>query len=201
MAQSDIDWVVLARLIRPQGRKGELLAELLTDFPERFVEGTSVFLAKPGFQGSAEEARVVELLSSWLPHGRNAGRIVLGFSGIGSIEAAEELQGLDVLVQDTDRVELTDGSMYIDDLVGCAVYDREVLVGSVSDVQFMTTADGRRKLTDAAPLLTVELESGEALIPFAKDLLVGVDLVKRRIDMKLPEGLIELNLKTIPPAV
>ena len=49
--QNDSNWIVLAALLRPQGRKGELLAELHTDFPERFNEDTRVFLAKADFNG------------------------------------------------------------------------------------------------------------------------------------------------------
>ena len=57
MMTSSSPWIVLAHLLRPQGRKGELLAELLTDFPERFKEQKRVFLAKPDFVGEAAEAR------------------------------------------------------------------------------------------------------------------------------------------------
>ncbi len=51
----------MARLLRPQGRKGELLAGLLTDFPERFVPGSTVYLAAQGFAGMADEARAVDI--------------------------------------------------------------------------------------------------------------------------------------------
>ena len=69
-------WVVLAVVLRPQGRKGEVLAELLTDFPERF-EGRHVFLAAAGFDGPREKARAADVTGYWLPVGRNQGRVVL----------------------------------------------------------------------------------------------------------------------------
>jgi 16S rRNA processing protein RimM len=191
---SSFDWTTLAHLLRPQGRKGEVLAELLTDFPDRFDGGARMFLAKPGFSGPQETAREIAVVSHWLPVGRNHGRIVLTLAGIDSIEKAEELAGLDVLVPADERVELDDDTEYVSDLVDCAVYDGDALVGTVTGVEFPTTADGARRLTDAAPLLTVETEAGdEVLIPYVQTFLVAVSTESRRIDMKLPEGLVDLN--------
>src|ERR1700740_2171312 len=89
---------VLAHLVRPQGRKGELLAELLTDFPDRFVGREALFLAPTGFDGPPAMARRIDVTSSWLPAGRNKGRVVLQFAGINTISDAEPLTGLDVVV-------------------------------------------------------------------------------------------------------
>ena len=189
---------MLATLLRPQGRKGEVLAELLTDFPERFSENKRVFLASPGFSGLEAETRAAEITGFWLPTGRNEGRIVLHFAGTDSINAAETLSGLDVLVPRSERVELDDDASYISDLIGCAVYDcadpeHPVHVGNVTDVQFATTPDGNRRLDDAAPLLVLEAAQGEVLVPFVKSFLISVDQAQRRIDMSLPSGLIEVN--------
>jgi 16S rRNA processing protein RimM len=188
----------VAHLLRPQGRKGELLAELLTDFPERFETHKQVYLAAPGFSGTAEQARAAEVASFWLPVGRNEGRIVLHLAGSDSIEAAERLMGMDVLIPETERVELEEDANYISDLIGCTVYDvatsdQEVAVGTVVDVQFPTTPDGARRLEDAAPLLEVDgLEGEEILIPFAKHFLVAVDVDAKKIVMQLPAGLLEI---------
>ena len=192
MPEPETTWILLARLLRPQGRKGELLAALLTDFPDRFQPSTEVFLAPSS--STPEEAARMEVVSSWLPLGRNQGRIVLGFAGVDSIEKAERLLGLDVVVPETDRNALTDDRVYISNLIGCILYDKDLRVGTVTDVQFMTTADGKRRLDDAAPLLTIDLEDGEeALIPFAKSLLLSMDLRAKEISMNLPDGLLALN--------
>jgi len=189
-------WVVLAHLLRPQGRKGEILAELLTDFPERFSGRPRVFLAPPAFAGSLDQARQIEIASSWLPVGRNNGRVVLQFAGIDTISAAELLLGLDVIVPSEERRLLEDGSVYISDLVGCTVYDGQAQVGTIEDVRFPTTADGSTRLEDAAPLLAVQPASGgEVLIPFVSAFIVRADLAARRIEMKLPAGLVEINGK------
>lgn len=192
-------WVVLAHLLRPQGRKGEILAELLTDFPERFDEQKRVFLAAAGFTGPESAARLAEVAAYWLPVGKNDGRIVLQFTGIDSINAAEPLAGLEVIVPIAERLELDDDSNYISDLIGCTVVDladptQPVSVGTVIDVQFATTPDGGRRLDEAAPLLAVETSAGdEVLIPFVKAFILSLDTEQKRLEMSLPPGLIEVN--------
>ena len=187
-------WLVLAHLLRPQGRKGEILADLLTDFPERFEGGARIYLAKPEFTGPAESARVVTVLNHWLPVGRNHGRVVLHITGIDSIEQAEALAGLDVIVPAEERMALDDDAEYISDLIDCSVFDHGTLVGAVSAVDFPTTADGARRLPDAAPLLTVITPEGdEVLIPYVQSFLLSTDTASRRIEMELPPGLLELN--------
>ncbi|HEY1993118.1 MAG TPA: ribosome maturation factor RimM [Edaphobacter sp.] len=194
MTQSPPAWIVLAHLLRPQGRKGEVLAELFTDFPERFRDQRRVFLAAPGFEGEEAEARPSEVVAFWLPVGKNEGRVVLQFAGIDTISDAESIAGQDVLIPREERLPLDDESVYISELIGCSVYDGTLRVGVVEDVQFAMTADGGRRLDDAAPLLVVtSSEQDEILLPFAKAFLVAVDTEAKRIDMKLPEGLVEVN--------
>jgi 16S rRNA processing protein RimM len=171
-----------------------VLAELFTDFPERFEDQRRVFLAAPGFDGDEAKARSAEVMAFWLPVGKNEGRVVLQFAGIDTISDAESIAGLDVLVPREERLPLEDESVYISELVGCTVYDGPTAVGVVEDVQFAMTADGGRRLEDAAPLLAVTSSGGdEILIPFAKAFLVAVDTDAKRIEMTLPEGLIEIN--------
>jgi 16S rRNA processing protein RimM len=191
-------WVMLARVLRPQGRRGEVLAELLTDFPERFEENRRVFLAPAGYSGREDCAREAEVSSHWLPMGKNQGRIVIHFQGIDSISDAEKLAGLDVLIPEAERLELNDeDASYISDLVGCMLFDladNAAAVGVVTDVQFAMTSDGGRRLEDAAPILAVETGNGdEVLIPYVKAFLVSLDVPARRIEMRLPSGLIDLN--------
>jgi 16S rRNA processing protein RimM len=194
MTQSTPAWIVLAHLLRPQGRKGEVLAELFTDFPERFDDQKRVFLAAPGFSGNEAEARTAEVVAFWLPVGKNEGRVVLQFAGIDTISDAELVAGQDVLVPHEERLALDDESVYISELIGCTVYDGSLPVGVVEDVQFAMTTDGGRRLDDAAPLLSVKSAEGdEVLVPFAKAFLVRVDTEAKRIDMTLPAGLIEVN--------
>jgi 16S rRNA processing protein RimM len=189
-------WTVLAHLLRPQGRKGEILAELLTDFPARFSERNQLYLAPPHFTGSPTEARPIQVMGHWLPVGRNQGRVVLHLAGIDSIEQAEALAQLQLIVRDEDRVELPEDEEYIDDLLDCQVFDGPTLVGTVTAVDFPTTPDGGRRLTDAAPLLTVITSAGdEVLIPYVQSFLISLSTADKRIDMNLPAGLLDLNAR------
>ena len=188
-------WTTLAQLLRPQGRKGELLAELLTDFPERFTDHPRVFLAPAEFKGPQTAARTAEVTSFWLPSGKNQGRIVLAFAGIDSITQAESIAGLEVLIPTEERLPLEEGAEYIDDLIGCAIYDGLTQIGTLDSIEFSTGADGKKQL-DVAPLLTVVTSMGdEILIPYVQQFLLSVDIPARRIQMSLPEGLVDLNLR------
>ncbi len=219
--ESVSQWIVLARILRPQGRKGEVLADLFTDFPQRFQTQPRVWLAPPGFVDSAiadspsaqqhignisavqplavaatPSARPANVASHWLPVGRNAVRIVLRFVGVDTIQQAEQLAGFEVLVPLAERMPLEDGAAYISDLIGCTVYDRGQPIGTVSGVQFPTTPDGARRLEDAAPLLVLATPSGdEILVPFARAFLIALDPAAKSIRMALPDGLAELNLQ------
>jgi 16S rRNA processing protein RimM len=198
-------WIVLAHILRPQGRKGEVLADLFTDFPARFEQHPRVWLAPSGFadqdaastrssapQGTSPEQ--AEVVSHWLPVGRNAGRIVLHFAGIETIEQAEKLAGKEVIVPGDERMPLDADATYISDLIGCTVYDRGLPVGVVEDVQFPTSADGSRRLEDAAPLLAIAPPNGgEVLVPFARAYLLELDVAGKTIRMALPDGLADLN--------
>jgi 16S rRNA processing protein RimM len=205
--ESAAQWIMVAHILRPQGRRGEVLADLFTDFPERFDQQPRVWLAVPGFAdgnsvdpksiaraGSPEQA---EVASHWLPVGRNAGRIVLHFAGVDSIEQAEQLAGKEVIVPLSERLPLDAGAAYISDLLGCTVYDGSVALGMVENVEFPTSADGSRRLDDAAPLLAIASPEGEEiLVPFARAYLLELDVAAKTIRMALPEGLVEINRQT-----
>ena len=174
-----------------------MLAELLTDFPDRFREQPEVFLAKPDFAGTEAEARAITITNHWLPVGKNNGRVVLAFAGIDSITLAETLEGFEVIIPSADRMPLEDDAEYIDDLLGCTVFDCDTSIGTVEAVDFPTTPDGARRLPDAAPLLTVLTPAGdEVLIPYVQAFLTSIRTAEKRIDMALPAGLLDLNQKS-----
>jgi len=175
---ADEPWVILARLVRPQGRIGEVLADILTDFPERFAQRKRLFVVSSEI--SREPVREVTLERHWL----HKGRVVLKFAGVDSISDAEALRGFLVAVPVSERAKLTDGSVYIGDLIGCEVFDVNAAkpVGVVADVD------------REAGLLEVKTPGGEeALVPFAKAYLVRMDVAGKRIEMRLPEGLLDIN--------
>jgi len=192
-------WVTVAHILRPRGNKGEVAAELLTDFPQRLTGLREVFLGDTA-KGAP---RRVALQSCWLSQ-NHVGQVVFHFEGCSSINDAEQLRGLDVLLPIEQRVALPAGQYFISELIGCAVFEcaREAspvasspcsmstapsLLGNVTDVQF--TGEG----VAGTPLVVVDTREGELLIPLADDICKRIDPAARRIDVLLPEGLRDLN--------
>jgi 16S rRNA processing protein RimM len=181
MSAEDREFVLLARLVRTQGRHGEILADILTDFPERFDQRTHVWLVPPDAKTLPREAEVER---HWL----HKGRIVLKFAGIDSITHAEPYRGWHVAIPREARVPLTDDAVYVADLVGCHVIDE---AGGSSDLG--PVLDVERGENGAADLLVLKRNDEELLIPFAKAYLVAVNLDARVVRMRLPAGLTQLN--------
>jgi len=168
------EFVTIAKVSKPQGRKGEVAAVLFTDFPERFATRKRLFaLDKQG------KRREIELEEHWF----HKGQVVLKFKGVDSISDAEMLAGWEIQVPLSDRAELEEGAVYVSDLVGCTVYDGSREVGAVQDVQFGA---------GEAPLLVVQ-GLKEYLIPFAVEYIEKVLPGQKRIEMKLPGGMLELD--------
>jgi 16S rRNA processing protein RimM len=148
---------------------------LHTAFPERFRSGSGVFALDEHHQ---RRELVVE--DSW-PH---KGMVVLKLRGIESISQAEALVGCEIQVPRQERLPLPAGQVYVSDLVGCAVFDRGAEVGRIAGVQFGS---------GDAPLLVVKAGKKEHLLPFAEAYLIKVDLERRCVEMKLPEGMLALS--------
>ena len=190
--------MLVARILRPRGNKGEVAAELLTDFPERLTKLREVFV---GHVESGPRPHAVK--SCWLSQ-NHRGQAVFHFEGVQSISDAEKFRGLEVFLPFEQRVELPRGQYFISDLIGCSVFENPkaagalasspcllteapALLGKVRDVQF--TGEG----ISGTPLIVVDTPQGELLIPLAEDICTRIDVAERRIDVTLPEGLRELN--------
>jgi 16S rRNA processing protein RimM len=175
------DFVSVARILRPQGRRGEVAAKMLTDFPERFAALRRVFL-----EYSPGAAEPFELENAW-PH---KGRIILKLAGVNTISEAERLRGRTVLVPREERVKLPQGSYYLWELEGCRVMrtreGKEEEIGTVTGVE----------RTGGVDLLRVEpreASRGEKLIPLAETICTRIDPAAKRIWIDPPEDLLELN--------
>jgi len=127
------------------------------------------------------ERRGVQIEELW-PHKE---WLVLKFQGVETISDAEPLVGAELQLPSSERAVLEPGWTYLSDLVGCKVFDGEREVGAIEDVTFGA---------GEAPLLVVK--SGAKLpyeIPFAQEYLEKVDLERKQIRMRLPEGLLDVN--------
>ncbi len=187
-------WIAVAHLLRPQGRRGELLAEPLTDLPEVFTPGKPFRLGASA--AGAPTLSTVHLEACWRPTGRNAGRLVLKLAGTDSISAAESLQGQALFLLEANLPVLDQDTFLVRDLVDCSLFDNDRFLGTVTDLQFPVGPDGRTRLIDAVDLLVVARqqdlpEADPLLVPFVKAWLSSVDLAAKRIVMHLPPGLLE----------
>ena len=169
------EFVTLARVVKTQGRLGEVAVEVHSDVPDRLHAGLRVFAL-----ANDDTRRELNIEDAW-PH---KDFVVLKFAGIDSISDAEPLIGCELQVPLSERAPLEPGATYVSDLVGCTVFDRGREIGIVSDVRFGA---------GEAPLLVVGARKSEFEIPYAQEFLASVDLDRKRIEMALPQGLLEVN--------
>ncbi|MGH9841701.1 MAG: ribosome maturation factor RimM [Blastocatellia bacterium] len=175
LPQENEDLIHIARIARPQGNRGEVIADLLTDFPDRF-ESLDEALVKR----ASGEIVTLPLESARL----YKGRVVLKFAGYDDINTAERLRDSQVCVTREQLVKLPEDTWFNFDLVDCAVSTRDgAMLGRVTGVEQY----------GAAPLLAVKGEDGrELLIPFALSICVEIDPANKRIVVDPPEGLLDL---------
>ena len=165
--------VAIAKIAKPRGLKGEVVADLLTDFPERF-EGLEEVTAV-GADGGLSELKIE---NAWFQNGR----VVLKFQGVDSIDAAEEWRNAEICVAESEAVELESDQFYDWQLAGCEV--KTVTGEAIGNVREVMRTGGTENLVVAG-------ETRDFLIPFAETICVEVDIAGKRIVVDPPEGLLE----------
>jgi 16S rRNA processing protein RimM len=167
--------IIVARAIKTRGLKGEIVADLLTDFPERFER-----VSRLSGVGPEGEQKQLELEDYWFQNER----VILKFAGYDSIESAKSLVGYEFGVPEAERVELSKGEFYDWELEGCSVEVRDGLaIGSVREVM----------RTGGVELLVVEDDARrEHLIPMAQSIVVHIDISRKKILIDPPDGLLDL---------
>ena len=171
------EFITLARVVKTQGRHGEVAAEVHSDVPDRVAVGMKL----SALSKSGDSRREVQIEDLW-PH---KGLLVLKLVGVDSISDAETLIGSELQVLRTARAQLERGWNYVSDLVGCSVFDHGREIGRIEDVQLGA---------GEAPLLIVAGAGSKKYdVPFAEAYLEGVDLPLRQVRMRLPEGMLDVN--------
>lgn len=161
-----------------------MLADILSDFPNRFAELRSAFL----WRGNHLPLIPIQLEQSWL----HKGKVVLKFARVDSISAAEALRGADLVIPSAERMPLQADQVYISDLIGCECVD--VPADGATPTRVLGTIRDVIQQAQTADLLIVEGADGiEYEIPFAKAYVVKIDVAARRIEMRLPAGLLDVN--------
>ena len=174
MDAASSELVIIARAVRPRGLKGEIVAELLTDFPDRFENVEELILVSP--RGEQTTKRLEDY---WFQNDR----VVLKLAGYDDVETAKELVGFEFAVPESERVPLPADHYYDWELEGCTVEVGAERIGTVKSVL----------KTGGTEILVVADESGkERLIPFADSIVVKVDAAQKTIVVDPPEGLLDL---------
>ncbi|MBK7933009.1 MAG: ribosome maturation factor RimM [Pyrinomonadaceae bacterium] len=167
------DLVAVAKIIKTRGLKGEVVCDILTDFPERFDDLDEVVAVMP--DGRRSELKIED-------HFFQNGRVILKIVGFDSIESGETLRGAEICVAETDVVELDQGEFFEWQLAGCVVETIDgTPVGEV--IELMRTG--------GTELLVVKGDAKEYLIPFAEAICVEVDIENKLIRVDPPDGLLE----------
>jgi len=164
------DLVLVGRVVKPQGRHGEVAVLPLSDRPDRFPTLRRAFVPAPG--GAAREVRVVRC---WA----HKGRFVLAIEGVSTIDEAEGLRGAELRIEEQELEALPAGSFYHHELVGLRAVDEQgAELGAVDEV--METGAETRVLVVRGP-------GGETLLPFAEAFVKSVDLAGGTIVVLRPE--------------
>ncbi len=173
--QNENDLIIVARAVRTRGLKGELVADVLTDFPERFERISELTGVSPG-----GERKQVELESHWF----QSDRMVLKFAGYDSIEAAQALVGYEFGLPEAERVELAKDEFYDWELEGCLVESKSG--GNVGKVRGIMRTGG-------VELLVVEkADRAEVFVPMVASIVIEIDVSGKKILIDPPEGLLDL---------
>lgn len=165
--------VAIAKIARTHGLRGETVADILTDFPERFGDTEMVVALLPN--GERRELKIEKFRFQ-------KNRVLLKFDSVDSIEQAETLRNAEICVPESEAVALDDGEFFDWQLQDCAVetIDGET-IGTVKEIM----------RTGGTEILVVEGAGKEYLIPFAEAICTEVDVENKLIRVDLPEGLLE----------
>ncbi len=180
--EANDEFITLARVVKTQGRYGEVAVAVHSDVPDRFTAGMKLFALADVSEPRCE----LEVEDLW-PH---LEFLVLKFRAIDSISDAEKLVGSELQVPRAQRAALEPGWNYVSDLAGCTLLDHGRTIGTIEDVQFGA---------GEAPLLVVADGSGKKFdVPFAEAYLESVDVTGKQVRMNLPDGMLDINAPMTP---
>jgi 16S rRNA processing protein RimM len=167
--------VLVGRIARPHGHRGQVIVDPATDFPEeRFAAGAILHMLRDGRPGTVTIAAMRI----------HQGRPVLALEGVETMNEAELLAGLELRVPESELTALPEGTYYEHDLIGCR----------------LVTTDGRevgtvRTIEGGGGMIRLIAGSGrgEIQVPLVHEICVAIDVVHKRIVIDPPEGLLDVN--------
>jgi 16S rRNA processing protein RimM len=180
------DWLMIGKIVSPQGLKGEVRILSYSDFPERFENAGKRWIAA----SDKDEPQEIMLLSGREVAGKK-NLFVVRLEGINDCDRAESLRNYLMFIPTSDRPYLERNEYMIADLVGCQVYHQPTgkLLGEVISI-----------IAAGNDLLEVRNSNNDEieLIPFVEVIVPFVDIKQKRIEVTPPKGLIDKWLETPP---
>jgi 16S rRNA processing protein RimM len=173
MKSSDLEFIIIGRILAPWGGEGKLKIRVITDFPQRFASSATVYINRqPMTIDSTEEHK---------------GELIIKLNAVDSIEAAQRLQGQPVEIHHSQVYSLPEGQYYQFQLIGLEVWTtRGELLGNITEVLGAKSNDN----------YIVKGDQGQILIPAIEDVVKSIDLNQGRITIEAIPGLLSLNQKT-----
>ena len=157
-------------IVNTFGIKGEVKVKIVTDFPEeRFASGQTLIIKE---KNDLNELKIF----SCRFHKNNA---LIMFEGFQDINLIEKYKGLELFI-DRDASKPLDEGYYHDELLNLAVYQQDILIGTVIKVEAYP----------AHSILRIKTDTKEILVPFVDAFIKHVDLKNKRIDVVLIEGML-----------
>ncbi len=174
MKSSDLEFIIIGRILAPRGIKGKLKVKVITDFPQRFAPSSTVYINRQPMTIDSNE---------W-----HKGEVIIKLNAVDSIEAARRLQGQPIEIHHSQVYSLPEGQYYQFQLIGLEAWTTQgELLGNITEV---ITAKGNDNYI-------IKGEEGEILIPAVEDVVKSIDLNKGRIVIEAIPGLLSLNQKTV----
>ncbi|MBI5376493.1 MAG: 16S rRNA processing protein RimM [Candidatus Schekmanbacteria bacterium] len=166
---ADADTIVIGKVLKPRGQKGELTVYPITDDPKRFLNLSSVIIEKKNGTVIITEIQSVRFHKDIL---------IIKFKGIDTPVAAWEFEGSIITISESDAMPLPHGHYYLDDVIGCSVFDEEgMALGTVKEIYKTAGND----------VFVIKSESGEILVPAIESFILEVSTKDKRITIKKPE--------------
>ncbi|MEO9869908.1 ribosome maturation factor RimM [Ekhidna sp.] len=166
------DCYQLGEVIKTHGLKGEVNIFLDVDFPNEYQKLESVFLEQQG--------KLIPFFIDTIQI--NNGKALVKFEDVDSLDEGKSLIKSKLFLPLSSLPVLNDHQYYFHELVDCEVYESSTLIGIVKNV---IDLNGNQ-------LLSVDMKGSEVLIPLKDEILIEVDVSSKKIDVDLPEGLLDI---------
>lgn len=167
--------ILVGRVTSTRGLTGEVKVRILTDFPERFLEDKFFFLSfasEPGkmIKMEVEKSRLQSRLA------------ILKFIGFSSIDEAKKLRGAEIFIEEAELKPLPPDTFYQFQIIGLDVYSEEgEVIGKLTEILELPAND----------VYVVQGKKEVTLVPAIKKVIKKIDLVQKKIWVKLLEEFID----------